>query len=52
MNPAIPGIGRRTGEGNWSRREELNTPSAKYNSAALALSYTGVDKMILRERFA
>src|ERR1039458_5656636 len=26
---------------NWSRREELNTPSAKYNLAALALSYTG-----------
>jgi hypothetical protein len=25
----------------WSRREELNTPSAEYASAALALSYTG-----------
>jgi len=25
----------------WSRREELNTPSAKYNLAALTLSYTG-----------
>jgi len=25
----------------WSRREELNTPSADYNSAALPLSYTG-----------
>jgi hypothetical protein len=26
---------------NWSRREELNTPSADYRSAALTLSYTG-----------
>ena len=26
---------------DWSRREELNTPSAKYNLAALTLSYTG-----------
>ena len=26
----------------WSRREELNTPSAEYNSAALPLSYTGL----------
>ena len=26
---------------NWSRREDLNTPSADYKSAALALSYTG-----------
>ena len=26
---------------NWSRREELNAPSADYDSAALALSYTG-----------
>ena len=25
----------------WSRREELNTPSAEYNLAALTLSYTG-----------
>ena len=25
----------------WSRREELNTPSADYRSAALTLSYTG-----------
>jgi hypothetical protein len=25
----------------WSRREELNTPSADYDSAALTLSYTG-----------
>ena len=25
----------------WSRREDLNTPSAEYNSAALTLSYTG-----------
>jgi hypothetical protein len=28
----------------WSRREELNTPSADYKSAALTLSYTGVVK--------
>ena len=27
---------------NWSRREDLNTPSADYGSAALALSYTGL----------
>ena len=27
----------------WSRREELNTPSADYSSAALTLSYTGVE---------
>ena len=26
----------------WSRREGFNAPSADYNSAALALSYTGV----------
>lgn len=25
----------------WSRREDLNTPSAENNSAALQLSYTG-----------
>ena len=25
----------------WSRREELNAPSAEYDSAALTLSYTG-----------
>ena len=25
----------------WSRREDLNTPSADYGSDALALSYTG-----------
>jgi hypothetical protein len=29
-------------EMNWSRREELNTPSTDYDSAALALSYTGL----------
>jgi len=29
------------GSENWSRREELNTPSARYNLAALTLSYTG-----------
>jgi hypothetical protein len=27
---------------SWSRREDLNTPSADYNSAALTLSYTGL----------
>ena len=27
---------------SWSRREEFNAPSADYNSAALALSYTGL----------
>ena len=32
---------RRLIEKNWSRREELNTPSADYDSAALTLSYTG-----------
>jgi hypothetical protein len=26
----------------WSRREDLNAPSAEYESAALALSYTGL----------
>ncbi len=26
---------------HWSRREDLNTPSADYGSAALPLSYTG-----------
>ena len=26
---------------NWSRREDSNTPSADYDSAALPLSYTG-----------
>lgn len=26
----------------WSRREDLNAPSADYSSAALLLSYTGV----------
>ena len=26
---------------DWSRREDLNPPSAVYDSAALALSYTG-----------
>ena len=26
----------------WSRREGFNAPSADYNSAALALSYTGL----------
>jgi hypothetical protein len=26
---------------DWSRREDLNTPSADYRSAALTLSYTG-----------
>ena len=26
---------------DWSRREELNTPSTEYNSVALTLSYTG-----------
>lgn len=26
----------------WSRREDLNAPSAEYDSAALALSYTGL----------
>ena len=25
----------------WSRREDLNTPSAAYDTAALTLSYTG-----------
>lgn len=29
-------------ERKWSRREDLNAPSADYNSAALTLSYTGV----------
>ena len=29
------------GKGFWSRREELNTPSTDYDSAALTLSYTG-----------
>ena len=26
----------------WSRREDLNAPSADYGSAALTLSYTGI----------
>jgi hypothetical protein len=30
----------------WSRREELNAPSAEYFSAALALSYTGETRLI------
>jgi hypothetical protein len=30
---------------NWSRREDLNTPSADYSSAALTLSYTGVEEL-------
>jgi hypothetical protein len=30
----------------WSRREDLNAPSADYNSAALTLSYTGMDLFI------
>ena len=30
----------------WSRREELNTPSADYYSVALSLSYTGLIKSI------
>jgi hypothetical protein len=29
---------------NWSRQEELNTPSADYKSAALTLSYTGANR--------
>jgi hypothetical protein len=29
-------------DGRWSRREDLNAPSADYNSAALTLSYTGI----------
>jgi hypothetical protein len=33
---------------NWSRREELNTPSAKYNLAALTLSYTGNKALTIR----
>lgn len=37
--PAIPGKGAVIKF--WSRREDLNTPSADYNSAALTLSYTG-----------
>ena len=28
---------------SWSRREDLNTPSADYNSAALPLSYTSFE---------
>ena len=28
-------------EGDWSRREELNTPSPDWYSVALTLSYTG-----------
>jgi hypothetical protein len=32
----------------WSRREDLNAPSADYNSAALPLSYTGVGKSLSR----
>lgn len=28
--------------GHWSRRGDLNTPSADYCSAALSLSYTGL----------
>jgi hypothetical protein len=31
----------------WSRREELNAPSAEYDSAALTLSYTGSVKLFL-----
>lgn len=34
-------LSRNRGINNWSRREELNAPSADYDSAALALSYTG-----------
>jgi hypothetical protein len=30
----------------WSRREDLNTPSADYNSAALPLSYTSFEENI------
>ena len=32
----------------WSRREDLNAPSADWNSAALALSYTGAQPVSLR----
>src|SRR5690242_17865240 len=31
----------------WSRREELNAPSAEYDSAALTLSYTGPAEKII-----
>ena len=31
-------------EFDWSRREDLNTPSADWYSAALPLSYTGLEK--------
>lgn len=37
-------IGRRSSgprTNSWSRREDLNAPSADYDSAALTLSYTG-----------
>ena len=30
---------------NWSRREDLNAPSAENNSAALTLSYTSIKKV-------
>jgi hypothetical protein len=30
----------------WSRRGDLNAPSAEYNSAALALSYTGSSNIL------
>src|SRR5208337_912989 len=37
---------------NWSRREELNAPSAEYDSAALALSYTGLVKIAWNYTFS
>src|SRR5579862_1562463 len=40
MMPVIPGTGIIK---KWSRREELNAPSADYRSAALTLSYTGTE---------
>jgi hypothetical protein len=35
----------------WSRREELNTPSADYRSAALTLSYTGTKNLLFETDF-
>src|SRR5690349_13475732 len=39
-------IAKRCGKKDWSRREELNAPSAEYNSAALSLSYTGLERAL------
>ena len=63
IRPAIPGMfdvflafssvnDQRPEDLGWSRREELNAPSAEYDSAALALSYTGFGRCLKLYHFA